>query len=42
MSNYNWCHGPRCHTYTTQDRVRGNKGNKVLKTRKIIHNNFQY
>ena len=40
MSNYNWCHGPRCHTYATQDRVRGNKGNKVLKTRKIVHNNW--
>jgi hypothetical protein len=35
MSDYNWCHGPHCHTYTTQDRVRGVKGNKVLRTRKI-------
>jgi hypothetical protein len=35
MSEYNWCHGPHCHTYTTQDRVRGVKGNKVLRTRKI-------
>ena len=22
-----WCHGPNCHTYATQDRVRGSKGN---------------
>ena len=37
MSNYNWCHGPDCHTYTTQSRVRGSKGNKVLRTIKIKH-----
>ena len=30
-----WCHGPNCHTYSTQDRVRGSKGNKVLRTRKV-------
>ena len=35
MSEYNWCHGPSCHTYRTQDRVRGSKGSKVLRTRKI-------
>ena len=35
MSDYNWCHGPDCHTYTTQSRVRGSKGNKVLRTMKI-------
>ena len=35
MSNYNWCHGPDCHTYTTSSRVRGSKGNKVLRTVKI-------
>ena len=33
--SYHWCHGPSCHTYTTQDRVRGSKGSKVLRTRKI-------
>ena len=33
--SYHWCHGPKCHTYTTQDRVRGTKGSKVLRTRKI-------
>ena len=35
MSDYNWCHNPDCHTYHTQDRIRGVKGNKVLRTRKI-------
>ena len=32
---YQWCHGPECHTNHTQDRIRGVKGNKVLRTRKI-------
>jgi hypothetical protein len=35
MSEYVWCHGPNCHEYRTQDRIRGSKGNKVLRTRKI-------
>ena len=35
MSDYFWCHGPSCHTYSTQDRVRGSKGSKVLRTRKV-------
>ena len=35
MTNYNWCHGPKCHENHTQDRIRGVKGNKVLRTRKI-------
>ena len=34
MSEYNWCHGPTCHTSDTQDRLRGVKGSKVLRTRK--------
>jgi len=34
---FNWCHGPNCHTYQTQSRVRGSKGNKVLRTIKIKH-----
>ena len=33
--SYNWCHGPKCHTSHTVDRIRGTKGNKVLRTRKI-------
>ena len=32
---YQWCHGPKCHINHTQDRIRGVKGNKVLRTRKI-------
>ena len=40
MSNFNWCHGPSCHTNGTQDRVRGSKGNKVLRTRKIALNSW--
>ena len=35
MSNYNWCHGPECHTKETQSRVRGSGDNKVLRTIKI-------
>jgi len=38
MSNYNWCHNPDCHTNHTTDRVRGVKGKKVLRTRKISLN----
>ena len=33
--SYHWCHGPSCHTYSTQDRVRGTKGSKVLRTKKV-------
>jgi hypothetical protein len=32
------CQGPRCHTYETQSRLRGPKGNKVLRTRKARFN----
>ena len=35
MSDYNWCHGPRCHKRPTTTRVRGVKGSKVLRTMKI-------
>lgn len=35
MSDYNWCHGPDCHKVETQSRVRGSKGNKVLRTRRV-------
>ena len=38
MSSHFWCHGPKCHTQSTQDRVRGSKGSKVLRTRKIKQN----
>ena len=40
MSDYNWCHGPKCHTRHTQDRIRGVKGSKVLRTRKISQNSW--
>ena len=40
MSDYNWCHGPKCHTNKTQDRIRGVKGSKVLRTRKIAQNKW--
>ena len=33
--NYNWCHGPICHKKSTLDRIRGSKGNKVLRTKRI-------
>ena len=35
MSNYNWCHGPNCHTRETSSRIRGSGDNKVLRTRKV-------
>ena len=44
MSDYNWCHGPNCHTNQTQSRVRGSGDNKVLRTIKIKqgrYNNYQ-
>ena len=37
--DYNWCHGPKCHKHRTQDRIRGVKGSKVLRTRKIAQSN---
>ena len=42
MSNFNWRHGPNCHTQQTQSRVRGSKGNKVLRTIKIGLGNDNY
>ena len=45
MSDFNWCHGPECHTKHTVDRVRGVKGSKVLRTRKVkiySNSNFWY
>ena len=40
MTDFNWCHGPNCHTFHTVDRVRGVKGSKVLRTRKIKINRW--
>ena len=29
-----YCQGPKCHTYSTQDRLKGQKGNKTYQTRR--------
>ena len=42
MSDYNWCHGPECHTQATQSRIRGSAGNKVLRTIKIKQGRYNY
>ena len=44
MTDFNWCHGPECHKKHTVDRVRGVKGSKVLRTRKIkrYESNYWY
>ena len=42
MSDYNWCHGPKCHTNSTQSRVRGSGENKVLRTIKIKQGRYNY
>ena len=40
MSNFVWCHGPGCHKSHTQDRIRGVKGSKVLRTRKVKQDQY--
>ena len=40
MTDFHWCHGPNCHSNKTLDRVRGVKGQKVLRTRKVQINNW--
>ena len=42
MSSHYWCHGPQCHENRTTDRVRGPKGSKVLRTRKINQDKYNY
>jgi len=34
MSELKFCQGPNCHTYTTQDRLKGTKPNKTYQTRR--------
>ncbi len=34
MSELKFCQGPDCHTYNTQDRIKGPKGNKTNQTRR--------
>jgi len=40
MSDLKLCQGPNCHTYTTQDRLKGIKGSKTFQTRR--RSNFYY
>ena len=39
-NNYVYCHGTNCHKKHTQDRIRGVKGSKVLRTKKIKVQNW--
>ena len=34
MSELKYCQGPECHTYYTQDRLKGIKGSKTYQTRR--------
>ena len=40
MSDLKYCQGPKCHTYHTQDRLKGIKGSKTYQTRR--RSNFYY
>ena len=40
MSNLKLCQGTKCHTYHTQDRLKGIKGSKTYQTRR--RSNFYY
>jgi len=42
MADFNWCHGPNCHTHGTLSRIRGSKGNKVLRTIKIKQGRYSW
>jgi|TARA_R100000656_G_scaffold16671_1_gene15810 hypothetical protein len=35
-----YCQGPECHTYTTQDRLKGTKPNKTYQTRRRSNLNY--
>jgi hypothetical protein len=35
-----YCQGPDCHTYTTQDRLKGMKGSKTFQTRRRSSLNY--
>ena len=37
MSNLKFCQGPDCHTYKTNDRLKGSKDNKTYQTRRRSH-----
>ena len=34
MNNLKYCQGTKCHTYHTQDRIKGIKGSKTYQTRR--------
>ena len=40
MSNLKLCQGTKCHTYYTQDRLKGSKGNKTNQTRRRSYLHF--
>ena len=40
MSELKLCQGPECHTYNTQDRLKGTKGNKTFQTRRRSYLHF--
>ena len=40
MSELKFCQGPKCHTYHTQDRLKGPKGNKTYQTRRRSYLHF--
>lgn len=40
MSNLKFCQGPDCHTYYTQDRLKGPKENKTYQTRRRSSLNY--
>ena len=37
MSELKYCQNPDCHTYKTNDRLKGTKGNKTYQTRRRSH-----
>jgi hypothetical protein len=39
---HSWCHGPYCHQKKTQDRVRGVKGSKVIRTKRVSWYQINY
>jgi len=40
MSELKYCQGPDCHTYTTNDRLKGIKGSKTYQTRRRSSLNY--
>ena len=40
MSELKYCQGPDCHTYYTQDRLKGMKGSKTYQTRRRSSLNY--